>query len=142
MTTVNVHVRSKERRARLVEIERELALLKKKKRALDRSRESEASEAPFLDAGPADRTVLPGPVDAGERAPAGGGPARGGDPAGVEEAIPDEQRERFASYFMSGNLGRSGAQLRKERRAQRNKAILMAILAGVLLIVVARFLVK
>ncbi len=142
---MNVHVRTKKRRARLLEIERELELLKKKKRALERSRDVEAAEAPFREVEAAEPAGLSKPPAVPVSPSAPGIPLAGRDREGADGSIPGEsgeERERFASYFMSGNLGRSGTQLRKERRAQRNKAILMAVLAAFLLIVVARFLVK
>ena len=43
---------------------------------------------------------------------------------------------------MTGSLGRAAPQLRKERRAMKNKAILMACVALFLLIVLVNFLVK
>lgn len=49
------------------------------------------------------------------------------------EAVPKEPSDsRFAKYFVTGSL-HSARPLRQERRVQRNKAIVMTILAAVLL---------
>jgi len=116
-----------ERRARLEAIERELALLQKKRRALERS----------WDAARDDDEPVPPLAEAGSGSAAA---PVGGDRAGLPER--PEERERFASYFMSGNLGRSGSQLKREHRAQRNRAIVMAVFALFLIVVLVRFLIK
>jgi len=58
---------------------------------------------------------------------AGSGAPTGGEP--VPRGIPDP---RFANYFVTGGL-HSVRPLRQERRVQRNRAILMLLLAIVLL---------
>jgi hypothetical protein len=132
-----VNERSKERRARLAEVERELAQLKKKRRILERDYPQDLPEA-----APATRRqppAGPGAVDRGPFPPDAGeanAPAR---TAGGEDL---DKRERFASYFMTGSLGRAAPQLRRERRAMKNKAILMAVVALFFLIVLVYFVVK
>jgi len=68
-------------------------------------------------------------------------------PAGVTLAPPEGDAgfpkppsdQRFATYFGSSSL-HSVRPLRQERRVQRNKAIVMVILAGLLLYSVAKML--
>lgn len=86
------------------------------------------------------------PVAEEPAAPAAAGPAPR-EPAGwMEEAAPlspqpRRQDERFGRLFMSGNLGPSGAQLRRERRLQRNRAIVMLIVVFVVLLGLLKFIV-
>ncbi len=129
--------RAKELRARLAEVERELAQLKKKRRTLERAYPQDVpEELPVLRRASPTSAVGPDPV----RSPPEAGLTQ--VPEWAVGAGEGERRERFASYFMTGSLGRAAPQLRKERRAMRNKAILMAVAALILLIVLASFLIK
>ena len=134
--------KSKELRSRLVEVERELARLKKERRAFEKRAARDIPED------------LPEPRRQAPERAAERAPSNPVEPPAAAETAPAEmpdwpeaerdgtRRERFANYFMSGGLGGSVPQLRRERRAMRNKAILMAVAAVILLIAVARFLVK
>ncbi len=125
--------RFKERRARLAQLEKELVQLKKQRKVLERDvlrdEPDEWQELRRGTAKPEARASEPAPEPKG---------------AAPETASPREEgeRERFASYFMTGSLGRAAPQLRRERRAMRNKAIVMALFALVLLIALVRFWVK
>jgi hypothetical protein len=129
----------------LDEVERELARLKKQYRTLEKDYSRDIpGDLPEPSRSSSARAAVP------ERAPAppAAGPATapGAGPADVPEwaaaGNDGDRRERFASYFMTGSLGRAAPQLRKERRAMRNKAILMAVVALFFLIVLANFLLK
>ncbi len=48
----------------------------------------------------------------------------------------ERERERFAHYLASADLARTAPQLRRERIAHRNRAIVMAILALFLVVAV------
>ncbi len=124
--------RTKQLRARLGEIERELAQLKKKKQVMERESPGDAP-----DEFPEPHRQPPSGASEPKRVPAG----REASPVATGEGA-DDRRERFASYFMTGSLGRGAPQLRKERRAMRNKAILMAVVALFLLIVLVYYLTK
>lgn len=125
--------RIKERRARLAQLEKELALLKKQRKLLARDVPRDEADEWAEPRRPAAKAAVPAGEPAAE-------PRR----EGPEWTPPreDGERERFASYFMTGSLGHAAPQLRRERRAMRNKAIVTALLALVLLVAVARFLVK
>lgn len=137
--------RTQAMRARLAEVERELERLKKQRKSVEKRQLRDVPDeygeprAP-LPRGPVPPAPLPAPpVAAAEKPPAGPAP----DP--MDRAVmPEdgEQRERFASYFMTGSLGRGGPQLRRERRVMRNKAILMSVVAGILLLALIRWISK
>lgn len=140
---MNLNSRTKNVHTRLSEIEREMAELKKRRRLIERDWSKTRAEA-FPEAA---RRSGPEQPDARETGPAGGPPSAApavGIPepewAGAGES--GERRERFASLFMSGNMGPSAPQMRRERRALRNKAIIMAVFAIIFLIVLVRFMVK
>ena len=73
--------------------------------------------------------------DLGRRTAAPTAPARGGAPVRERPAVAGDERdrERFVHYFASADLARTAPQLRRERIAQRNRAIVTAILALFLL---------
>jgi hypothetical protein len=137
----------------LEEVERELARLKKQYRTLEKDYSRDIpGDFPEPPRSPSSRSAgrerAPAPPGAGPVTAPGVGPvtAPGVGPADVPEwaaaGNDGDRRERFASYFMTGSLGRAAPQLRKERRAMRNKAILMAVVALFFLIVLANFLLK
>jgi hypothetical protein len=73
--------------------------------------------------------------DRRRRAAAPTAPARGEAPLRDRPAVAggERDRERFVHYFASADLARAAPQLRWERIAQRNRAIVTAILALFLL---------
>lgn len=92
-------------------------------------------------------SVLPGgPVaeDVASSRLAGSGMATRPAVVGLEEvpalqipkAVPDQ---RFKTYFGSGSL-HSVRPLRQERRVQRNKAIFMLVIAGLLIVMVLKMI--
>ncbi|MFO7535532.1 MAG: hypothetical protein R6X19_07610 [Kiritimatiellia bacterium] len=135
--------RSRAMRARLAEVERELERLAKQRKTLQKRRlrdlpgdlgEPRAPISRGLGAAP---PLSAAPVAAPEKSAAE--PAQ--DP--LERAVMPEDgqdRERFASYFMTGSLGRAGPQLRRERRVMRNKAVLMAVVAIILLLALVHWI--
>jgi hypothetical protein len=132
-----VNERSKDKRARLAEVERELAQLKKQRKTLEkempRDLPEDWAEPRRTPAAPEPVAPPPGPeVPPGVRHEAGDW---GAPPV-------DERRVRFASYIMAGSLGHSGEHLRKERRAMRNKAIVAAATALILLYALVHYLVN
>jgi hypothetical protein len=133
-----VNERFKDRRARLAQLEQELAQLKKQRKVLEREFRREDPEDRMDARRAPPKAAGPQPAREEERAPE---PGSSGVPGGAPPKE-DEDRERFAHYFMTGSLGSHTPQLRHERRAMRNKAIVMAILAFVFLFALVRFLVK
>jgi hypothetical protein len=60
-------------------------------------------------------------------------------PAAASKPAPAEKDPRFANYFVTSGL-QAVRPLRQERRIQRNRALLMVIIAAILLFGVIKFL--
>lgn len=126
-------------RSRLSELDRQLGEVGSEIESLTKAlqRKGEPLAAP--------RRPRPGRTGGGRRAgreARGGGGARGGRDGedGLQAVHPAQWKDRrFASYFMSGNLGPSAPQLRRERRLQRNRAIVMIVVVAVVLIGILKF---
>lgn len=107
--------------------DREKALRRLKQLSVEAEREA-ALEARVVQAGepPAARAEFL------EKEPPAGGLA-GENGAGRDVLVPKPPvDQRFAQYFVTGGL-HSVRPLRQERRVQRNKAIIMAVIAAVVL---------
>ncbi len=124
---------------RLAELERELRDVEKSIRVMERG-----DPAPAVPRAPAPaRARRAPPPPRAVREPGGGdlfAYARQRGEAGREGAGPPRQdKERFASYFTSGNFIRS-RPLRQERRLQRNKALFMLFVVAMVAFVVVSLL--
>jgi hypothetical protein len=128
-------------RARLAEVERELERLEKQRKTLQKRQRRDLPEDSGEPRAPISRGPAAPPLSAAPVAPEK--PAAEPAPDPLERAVMPEDgqdRERFASYFMTGSLGRAGPQLRRERRVMRNKAILMAVVAVILLLALVKWI--
>ena len=147
---------------RLAEIEKELSYVKHDLRTASKAVRKQRGGVPV----PPSRVVVSAaPAEAAPPAPDGRtrkqspddlfGLASGEAAASAPDAVAaaDQARsggrqdnvlrdERVASYFMSGNLGNSGPQLRRERRIQRNKAIVMLVFVALVLVVVLALILR
>jgi hypothetical protein len=127
-----VNERFKERKARRGQLEKELAQLQKQRKVLERDLQKSEPEEWAEPRRPPPRSAAPRDGEPVSQPRAGGLPDGG-------PALESEERERFAAYL---SLGSNTPQLRQERRRMRNKAIVMAIIALVLLISLIHFMVK
>ena len=119
---------SEKSRERLKALDREVAQLRARLRELSEQYPLERTEISRSEK--ADLSTLKSPLAASSSVPEAGGLGVRERPYGPGD---ERERERFAQYLASADLARMAPRLRRERIAQRNRALIMAILALFLL---------